>query len=181
MRSVFFILVLSKCLVAVGQKTANVNLSLTIPSVALIDILPSATSTVALKMTAPTEAGSAVGVGTSNSANWLIITSAVTATGSRSVKGDVVGTLPPGIRLRLDVSPYTGSGQGFTAGTGYVTSNVYLTNTANNFIENIKGAYTGTGYGANGFKLKYSIEISNYADIRSGTTSLTVRYTLADN
>jgi len=181
MRCIFFILFFSNCLVASGQKTASVNLSLTMPSVALIDILPSASSAVSLKMTSPAEAGSTVGVGTSNSANWLILTSAVTATGSRSVKGDVIGTIPPGIRLRLDVSPYTGTGLGFSAGTGYVTSNVYLTNTATSFIENIKGAYTGTGYGTNGFKLKYSIEIANYANVRSGTTSVTVRYTMVDN
>lgn len=181
MRCIFFILFFSNCLIAAGQKTASVNLSLTMPSVALIDILPSSSSTVSLKMTAPAEAGLAAAVGASNSANWLILTSAVTATGSRSIKGDLIGTIPPGIRLRLDVSPYTGSGQGFSAGTGYVTSNVYLTNAVTSFIENIKGAYTGTGYGTNGFNLKYSIEIENYTNIRSGTTSLTVRYTMVDN
>ena len=144
-------------------------------------ILPAGSTNVTLKMTAPTEAGTIIGSSASNSANWLIFTSAVTAAGSRSIKGDVVGALPPGVRLRLDVSPYTGDGAGFTGGNSYVTSNVYLTNTATSFIDNIKGAYTGTGYGTNGFKLKYSLEIQTYANIRSGITNVTVRYTMADN
>ncbi|REA56502.1 hypothetical protein DSL64_26655 [Dyadobacter luteus] len=181
MRHLFFILLFSECFMAMGQKTASVAVNLTLPAVALIDIVPSASSTVALKMTAPTEAGQPIGVGTANSANWLIMTSAVTAAGSRNVSGSVVGTMPPGIRLRLDVSPYTGTGLGFSPSMGYVTTNIYMTNTATKFIDNIKGSFTGTGTGSNGFRLRYSIEISDYAAIRSGTTSLTVRYTMADN
>lgn len=132
-------------------------------------------------MTAPSEAGTTAGTGTANAANWLIFTSAITAGASRSIKGDIIGTLPAGIRLRLDTSPYVGDGQGFTGGSSYVTSTVYLTGTATSFISNIKGAYTGTGYGTHGFKLKYSLEIQNYALIRSGSSSVTVRYTMIDN
>jgi len=100
---------------------------------------------------------------------------------SRSIRGDVVGSLPPGIRLRLDISPYVGTGQGFTGGNSYVTANTYLTNTPTNFIANIKGAYTGITYGSSGFKLNYSLEIQDFANMRSGTTSVTVRYTMVDN
>ncbi|WP_229253907.1 hypothetical protein [Dyadobacter sp. NIV53] len=151
------------------------------PSVALVDLLPAGSTNFNLKMTAPTEAGAISGTSNFNAANWLIFTSAVTSGGSRSIKGDVVGSLPPGIRLRLDISPYTGDGLGFTGGSSYVTGNVYLSGTAATFIDNIKGAYTGTGYGTHGFKLRYSLEIQTYAGIRSGTTSVTVRYTMADN
>lgn len=164
-----------------GQTVANVNVSLTMPSVALVDILPSGSNSVTLQMTAPTEAGNTIGTGTSNNTNWLIFTSAVATGASRSIKGDVVGTLPAGIQLRLDVSAYVGTGQGFTGGESYVTANRYLTNTPVSFIDNIKGAYTGITYGASGFKLTYSLEIQNYANIRSGTSNVTVRYTMADN
>ena len=168
-------------LASYAQTVANVDLSISMPSVALVDILPSGSNSVTLQMTAPTEAGNTVGTGSSNNTNWLIFTSAVTSGGSRSIKGDVVGTLPAGIRLRLDVSAYVGSGLGFTGGNSYVTANKYLTNTPVSFIDNIKGAYTGITYGSNGFQLTYSLEIQNYANIRSGTSNVTVRYTMADN
>lgn len=164
-----------------AQTIANVDVSLTMPSVALVDILPSGSNGVTLQMTAPLEAGNTVGTGSSNNTNWLIFTSAVTSGGSRSIKGDVVGTLPPGIRLRLDVSPYVGTGQGFTGGNSYVTANKYLTNMPVSFVDNIKGAYTGITYGSSGFRLTYSLEIQNYANIRSGTSNVTVRYTMVDN
>ncbi|GGM95288.1 hypothetical protein GCM10010967_30880 [Dyadobacter beijingensis] len=164
-----------------AQTVGNVDVSLTMPSVALVDILPSAANGVTLQMTAPTEAGNTVGTGTSNQSNWLIFTSAVATGASRSIKGDIVGTLPAGIRLRLDVAAYVGTGQGFTGGNSYVTANKYLTNVPVSFIDNIKGAYTGITYGSSGFKLTYSLEIQNYANIRSGTSNVTVRYTMVDN
>lgn len=181
MKYVSFIYLLLNCFSSLAQTTASVNLSISMPSVALIDLLPTGSTNVSLKMTAPTEAGTSIGTGTSNAANWLIFTSAVAPLMSRSIKGDVIGLLPPGVRLRLDISPYVGDGQGFTGGNSYVTTNLYLTNTAVSFIDNIKGAYTGTGYGTHGFKLKYSLEILNYGNIRSGITNVTVRYTMADN
>lgn len=181
MKYVFFIFLIIKGLSSLGQTTANVNLSITMPSVALIDLLPSGGGNVSLAVTAPTEAGVIIGTANSNSADWLIFTSAVASGASRSIKGDVIGILPAGIKLRLDISPYVGSGLGFTGGESYVTSNVYLTATATSFIDNIKGAYTGTGYGTSGFKLKYSLEIQTYANIRSGTSNVTVRYTMVDN
>jgi len=168
-------------LASYAQTVATVDVSLSMPSVALVDILPSGSNSVTLQMTAPTEAGNTVGTGTANNTNWLIFTSAVATGGSRSIKGDVVGTLPAGIRLRLDVGAYVGTGQGFTGGNSYVTANKYLTNTAVSFIDNIKGAYTGITYGSSGFRLNYSLEIQNYANIRSGTSSVTVRYTMVDN
>jgi hypothetical protein len=168
-------------LASYAQTVAHVDVSLAMPSVALVDILPTSSNSVTLQMTAPTEAGNTIGTGTSHNANWLIFTSAVATGASRSIKGDVVGTLPAGIRLRLDVSAYVGAGQGFTGGNSYVTANKYLTNTPVSFIDNIKGAYTGITYGSSGFKLTYSLEIQTYANIRSGTSNVTVRYTMADN
>lgn len=179
MKYLILIMLLIKCFCLQAQ--ANVTVSISMPSVALLDLTPNGSTNVALSMTAPTEAGTTAATGNSNSNNWLIFTSAVATGASRSIKGDVVGTLPPGIRLRLDISAYVGDGQGFTGGNSYVTSNVYLTNTPTSFIDNIKGAYTGIGYATNGFKLKYSLEVQNYANIRSGSSALTVRYTMVDN
>lgn len=166
---------------SVAQSGPTVDISLTMPSVALVDILPTGSTGVALQMTAAAEAGSTIGTGTSNNANWLIFTSTVASGASRSIRGDIVGTLPAGIRLRLDISPYVGSGQGFTGGNSYITANTYLTNTPVSFIDNIRGAFTGITYGSSGFKLNYSLEVQNYANIRSGTSNVTVRYTMVDN
>lgn len=173
--------VLLQCARLMAQTPAHVDVSLTMPSVALVDILPTGATSFNLKMTSPTEAGNAIGTGSSNAANWLIFTSAVTSGASRAIKGDIVGTLPAGISLRLNISPYVGDGPGFTGGSSYVTTNTYLTNSMVSFIDNIKGACTGTGYGTHGFKLTYSLEIQNYANIRSGTSNITIRYTMVDN
>jgi len=158
----------------------TVNMSIAMPPVALIDLLTTSTMNVNLKVTAPAEAGNPVNTTASNASSWLIFTSAVATGVSRSIKGNVAGTLPPGIRLRLDISPYIGSGA-FTASSCFVTSNVYLTTTPTIFIDSIKGAYTGITAGSSGYKLTYALEVQNYASIRSGSTTITVQYTIADN
>lgn len=181
MKYLLYILLFCQWFDALGQASTTVNVSISMPSVALIDVLPSGSSNVTLTMVAPTEAGNAVNTGTSNSSNWLIFTSAVATGASRSIRGDLVGTLPAGVLLKLVVSPYVGSGLGFTGGQSAVTSNTYLTNTSTRFIDNIQGAFTGTDYGTSGFKLTYSLEIQNYANVKSGTSNVTVRYTMTDN
>ncbi|GLU56136.1 hypothetical protein [Dyadobacter frigoris] len=178
MRYLLILLLLTKFCCSRAQ---NVTVGITMPSVALLDLLGNGSTDFTLSSTAPSEAGNSINTTSSNLGTWLIFTSAIASGFSRSIKGDVSGTLPPGIRLRLDISPYTGSGQGFTGGNSIVTGNVYLTNTATSFIDNIKGAFTGIAYGSDGFKLKYSLEVQTYADIRSGTSVLTVRYTIVDN
>jgi hypothetical protein len=177
----WYILLLLKCSGLLAQTAPNVNISLTMPSVALVDILSPGSTAVTLQMTAPTEAGNPIGTGSSNSANWLIFTSAVASGTSRSIKGELVGTFPPGASLRLTVAQYVGSGQGFTGGKSNPTGATYLTSTPTSFIDNIQGAYTGTGYGTSGFRLTYALEIQNFANIRSGTTNVTVLYTMVDN
>ena len=181
MRYVIVISLLFLSFSSLGQTLVpNVNVSITMPSVALIDLLSTGSVNPNLKVVAPTEAGNMVNTSASNSDNWLIFTSAVTSGGSRSIKGNVTGTLPAGLRLRLDISPYVGSGA-FTPSSCFVTSNVYLTTTPTSFIDTIKGAYTGITAGSSGYKMKYSLEIQNYGSIRSGSTTITVQYTIADN
>ncbi|SEI71589.1 hypothetical protein SAMN04487995_1843 [Dyadobacter koreensis] len=181
MRYVFTLSLIFNCFSSLAQTVQPiVNVSVTMPSVALIDLLSTGSFNPNLKVVAPTEAGNAVNTFASNSDNWLIFTSAVAAGASRSIKGNITGTLPGGLRLRLDISPYVGSGA-FTPGSCFVTSNVYLTTTPTSFIDTIKGAYTGINAGSSGYKLKYSLEVQSYGNIRSGLTAITVQYTIADN
>ena len=178
MKSALVIFLLLKCLAVAGQ--ASTNVSITLPPVSLIDVVPSGGGNVTLTMTASNEAGTIIGTGTPSATNRLIFTSAVTPGASRSIKGDIIGTLPAGINLRLATAAYTGTGQGLTGSSITVTSSILLTNIAATFISNIQGAYTGTGAGE-GFKLTYSLEIDGYDKIRSGTSQVTVRYTMVDN
>lgn len=179
MRYVLFILFVifhSKC---VAQNT--VNALITLPSVALIDLLSSSSNNFTLPVAAPTEAGNAVTMTATNASNWLVMTSAVATGTTRSIKGSVTGTLPPGIRLKLVVSPYAVSGQGFTGGNGVVSGNLYLMAASASFIDSIKGGYTGVTPNADGYKLTYSLEVQTYSSIRSGTYNMTVTYTMTDN
>lgn len=178
MRHLFLLLIFAKFCDARAQ---SFTVGITMPPVALVDLVSSSSLNFTLSATAPTEAGNAINTSSSNTFTSLILTSAVGPSVTRSIRGDVIGTLPPGIQLRLDVSAYSGSGAGFAGGNGVVTSSVYLTNSPNTrFIDNIKGAYTGIA-ATDGFKLKYSLEVQTYANIRSGTSVLTVRYTMTDN
>lgn len=173
---ILFVIFYSKC---VGQ--SPVNVSITLPKVALVDLLSSGSNNFTLPIAAPTEAGNPVTLNATNASNWLLLTSAVATGTTRSIKGAVTGSLPAGIRLKLVVSPYAGSGLGFTGGSGVVTGNLYLTATPTSFIDNIKGGFTGITPNADGFKLTYSLEIQTYSNIRSGTYNMTVTYTLTDN
>ena len=181
MKYCFIISLLLFSLRSGAQTTANVDISFTLPSVALLDLLPNGSSNISLNIAAPTEAGRPPVIGSSVATNWLILSSAVTSIGSRRIEGIVVGTLPTGVRIRVDVSPYAGTGAGLNSITGYVTGNVFLSTIAVTFIQNIKGAYSGTGYGSNGYKLTYSLDIQNYASLRSEVKTVTVRYTMIDN
>ena len=180
MRYTLLLFLVFQCLVSAGQKTASTDLSLTLPPVALVDIMPTVGNNVTLTMTAPTEAGNAVGTGTSNATNWLVLTSAVATGASRSIRGNISGVLPAGVKLRLNVAAYAGSGQGFTGGLSAVTSPVYLSVAPSTIISNIHGAYTGITAGS-GFRLTYTLEIDAYTNIRSGTSNVTVIYTITDN
>jgi hypothetical protein len=173
----FFILIIAMlvCTIVHAQTTDNVSVNITLQSVALLDIEPNNTS-ITLAMTSPTEAGNAIN-STTNNSKWLNFTSAVTPALTRRVTAQLTGTLPSGVNLRLSIAPYSGSGAG-TLGTP-VTA-ITLNNTAQTIINNIGGAYTGNGTN-NGYNLTYSLQISNYSQLRQQTSSVSIIYTLADN
>lgn len=152
------------------------NISLTLQSIALLDIAPD-NSVFNLSMVAPTEAGNIILSNSTNNSKWINFTSAVAPGITRRVTAQVTGILPNGINLKLITSNYAGSGAG-TLGSSSGT--VYLTGTAQTVVNNIGGAFTGDGSG-NGYNLNYSLEIIDYSLLKSQTTTFSIIYTMLDN
>lgn len=170
-----FVIIFIHLTVSIYAQTSS-NISVTMPSISLMDIAPNNTA-FNLNLIAPTEAGSIVSISPTNSTKWINFTSAVAIGITRKITAQLSGTLPNGINLKLVVSNYAGSGAG-TLGTSSGT--VYLSGTAQIVVNNIGGAYTGDGSN-NGYNLNYSIEIANYALLQSQTNTFSIIYTMSDN
>lgn len=174
MKNIVLLFFLSLHISLLAQNSQNV--SLTLPSIALLDIAPNNTA-FNLNMVAPTEAGNIIVVSNTNNSKWINFTSAVATGITRRITAQVSGSLPNGVNLKLITSNYAGSGAGIL---GISLGTIYLTNTAQTVVNNIGGAFTGDGSN-NGYNLNYSIEIANYDLLRSQTTTFTIIYTILDN
>ncbi len=172
MRYLIFILLIQ----SVCRAQITSSLSLTLPVVALVDIEPNNTA-VALSVNASPEAGDAPSVASTNSTKWINFTSAVTPSASRNLTVQVSGTLPSGINILLGTASYAGTGAG---SLGTRVPSIVLSNSPQNIITNIGGAFTGNGTG-NGYNLTYSLSISNFALVKQQTASSNVIFTLIDN
>lgn len=157
-----------------GQSSGSRTVSITLPTIAILDIHPKGNIT--LNFTAPTEAGSPL-TNPSNNSKWLNYTSAITAGGSsRSISASINNTIP-GMNIRLQASAAMGLGGGIRGtSAGLVT----LTTTPTTFISGIGGAYTGDGVN-NGHQLTISVvPSSSYGSISAQTsTSIVVTYTIS--
>jgi hypothetical protein len=158
-----------------AQSTSSVSVSITLPSIALLDIEPN-NSVFTLALSNPNEAGDAPNSPT-NSSKWLNFTSAVAPSLTRRVTAQMTGTLPTGVSLRLNTATYAGVGAG-TLGT--VVSPIYLSASPQTIINGIGGAFTGTGAN-NGFNLSFTPEISDFSMLRTQSATVSIIYTLTDN
>jgi hypothetical protein len=174
MRYLLFLLLLCPKLSA--QTTASVGVSISLPSVALLDVEPN-TGGFNLNLTAPTEAGNPLTTTATNNTKWLNFTSAVATGTTRKITVQLSGSLPNGINLKLVTANYTGTGKGTL---GSAVSPLYLSPTQQTVVNAIGGAFTGNGAG-NGYNLTYSVEIADYSLLRNQTTSVSILYTLMDN
>lgn len=162
-----------------AQTTGTATVGFTLPLVGIIDLESSSSKNISLVFSNPAEAGNAVALPATNSFLWLNLTSAVTASQTRRVTAQVSGSIPAGISINLLVTGPSGSGGGGSA-RGTPVSAITLNNSAQTMINNIGGAYTGNGVN-NGFQLNYSATLQNYSQLRSGSGTFTVVYTLTDN
>ena len=174
MRLLVFLLFISSA--AFAQTTASVGVSISLPSIALLDVAPN-NAGFNLTLTSPTEAGNAVKATATDNSKWLNFTSAVRTGVSRRIAVQLSGSLPNGINLKLTTASYAGVGAGVL---GSRVSPIYLNTSQQTIVNNIGGAYTGNGVG-NGYNLTYSVEISNYSLPRTQTNTVSIIYTLIDN
>lgn len=159
-----------------AQSSGSSGITVSLPPVAKTDIEPSGT-TLNFNLVAPAEAGNAVTAPAAISSLWLNLTSAVAPLQTRSMTVSMAGSLLPGISLKVQVAAATSSGAGVK---GTPASQVTLNASEQPVITGIGGAYTGNGVGS-GFNLTYSVSLDNYSALRSGSSTVTIVYTLADN
>lgn len=156
-----------------AQSTATASLSLTLPDIASIAIAPD-NSTINLTGTVSPQAGSSI-IFASNTTKWINFTSAVASDVTRKITAQITsGSIPSGMTLKLTISPVSGAGAG-TRGTNVSTIN--LSSSAQDIITGIRGSYTGQG-SLNGYNLTYELVITDYSLLRSGTTNLSITFTI---
>ncbi len=162
------------------QMTAQADASLEIPELSIMDIEPDNTA-ISLAFSSPVEAGEALAITDSgvDDSKWLNYScSLADRSTSRSISAQITsGSIPPGIKLFLEASSYTGSGKGET---GRSTGRVLLGNTPKVLVYGIRGGYTGDGT-QNGHQLIYSIALSESYDFDfSGNNTIQVTFTITD-
>ncbi|TDB59537.1 hypothetical protein [Arundinibacter roseus] len=184
-----FALALSFACVAVNSYaqdgiTANHNVDISIPEVALLDIESSGTTAITFAFTAPTEAGLPIQAPSPNTQLWLnysTISQPYTMDGpaTRKISVKLNGTTY-GVDLLLAAATYTGSGAG-DFGTPEANP-ITLTENDQDLITEIGSSYTGDGT-SNGHQLTYSLSFrgSNYSQLEQGTFGTNVVYTISDN
>ncbi|WAC14702.1 hypothetical protein [Dyadobacter pollutisoli] len=154
----------------------NHNITVVIPTVALLDIEPSGSKDITATFVAPTEAGDKITLPANNTSLWLNYSSIQTGSTLKrvSVEADV---LVAGIDINL-VAGASGTGDG-TLGTPQAA--LTLTMDPQILVNGIGSAYTVSGQNQ-GHQLTYSFVAAddNYANIRSGSPVVVVTYTLED-
>jgi len=181
--STVFVFVFALCgsfsVFAQDTRVDNHQITVDVPAVALLDLETTGSKNFTAAFTQPTplEAGEKLTAPAANSTLWLNYSSIQTATTTKrvDVKSDV---LVNGVDIHL-VAGASASGFG-TKGTP--TAGFNLTAADQILVNGIGSAYTLTGP-SNGHQLTYTFASldANYAALRSGSTIVTVTYTLADN
>ncbi|WP_421770143.1 hypothetical protein [Emticicia sp.] len=161
-----------------AQTSGNASVGFTLSNVARISIASSGSST--LTLASPSTAGSSINTSINDETKWLNFTSAVASGVSRRIEANISsGSVPSGLQLKLGLNAAVGGGG--TLGTIVASTASPITlGSAVIVLNNITGAYTGVGVGS-GFRLRYTVSISNYGLLRSGTNVVQITYTLIDN
>jgi hypothetical protein len=181
--STFFISVMAFNAKSQDTQTDNHQITVVVPSVALLALKTSVSKnfTATFAQAAPAAAGDKISIPAANTDIWLNYSSILAATGlgSTSRRVDVkASALVPGVTISVVAAAAT-TGFG-TKGTP--ASTVALTTTDQPIINAIGSAYTVNG-ASNGHKLTYSFAAldANYANLKAGSTIVTITYSLADN
>jgi hypothetical protein len=111
---------------------------------------------------------------TYNTLKYINFTSAVNLGVTRTITAQITsGSIPSGMSLKLTITP--ASGMVGTRGTN--VSSINLSGTQQVIVSGIGGSYTGLGSGY-GYNLKFELVISDYSQLRSGSTSLSITFSI---
>lgn len=178
--------VLSVSINAQDTNSANHNIVIGVPNVALLDIESGgANNDINMSFAVPAEAGLPITPVADNNTLWLNYSSIKkTSTYSRTVAVSL-GTVIPGVAIKVTAAAHTGGG----AGTfGLTSGQVTLTTAAQPILTGIGSAWTGDG-NTNGHQLTYNVSYggagtgpgtANYADLVVNSNTVVVTYTLSD-
>jgi hypothetical protein len=160
----------------------ELNVSISIPPVALIDIEPAIENSIHFSIVPSAESGASPQVRKTSSGEslWINYSSALqNAQSRRSIVAEISeGILPEGISLNVEASRFQGKGKGQL---GQSTGKVSLSNQPQTIITGVGNCFTGDGQN-NGHLLTFSIEVSDYAKISTADeVAFTILYTLNDN
>ncbi len=179
-KRIFYVCMVLFYIIAIHQElfaqiSNDHQLTLRLSEVALLDIEPGITS-VSLDAALPVDAGEPLEMTIDNS-SWINYTSCVSNSSSRTISVELDGILPSWLELQLDISSYSGSGQGnFGTSVGTIT----LSGVTTNIITGITRCYTGDGIN-NGHQLTYRLVINDYASLVSTSYGpLLVTYTISN-
>lgn len=173
--SIFFFLPLY------SQKWSSSSLSvnLTLPEIAIIDLAPN-TSTIDMSVRPPTSPGQPIDMSqATNTDKWINYSvSEGRGTPKRNITAQIIsGEVPKGFNLKLSAGKYQGYGEGKK---GKSTGEITLSGTPQRIVKNIGGGFTGRGTN-NGHQLSFSLMYEEYEDVKVGSSSITVAFTLTDN
>lgn len=161
--------------------TGQVNVHLSLPEITLVDIEPSSSNSINFSISPALGGGDSPEIqNTSNETLWINYTSALPdGLNSRSINVEISqGTLPQGVALFLEASPYAGNGDGKL---GVSDGRIELSSQPKPIISGIGNCYTGDGV-SNGHQLTFSIEIADYSEIYAVDNAYyLVLYTITDN
>lgn len=160
----------------------ELNVSFSIPPVALVDIEPAINNSIHFTIVPSTESGASPQIRETSTgeALWINYSCALqNAQNTRSIVAEITGgVLPDGVSLNVEAAGYEGSGNGQM---GQPTGKVSLSNQPQAIITNVGNCFTGDGQN-NGHLLTFSIEVLDYAKISTADeASFTILYTLSDN
>lgn len=161
---------------------SDLNVSFSIPPVALVDIEPAINNSIHFSVVPSTESGASPQIHKTSTGEslWINYSSALqNPQNTRSIVAEITGgILPVGVLLNVEASGFEGNGKGQL---GQSTGKVSLTNQPQAIITNVGNCFTGDGQN-NGHLLTFSIEVSDYAKISTADeASFTILYTLSDN
>ncbi|MDI9880706.1 hypothetical protein [Flectobacillus longus] len=164
----------------IGQTDSH-TIGITIPAVTMLRIAPTASKNITMNFTAPSTAGDPIVAPSNNTSLYLQYSSIMTApVTSRKISVQASATVA-GLTIAVTAANPNATNLQGAGGAGSTISS--LSTTAADIITGITSCATGTA-ATDGSNLTYSIattSASAYQNLLSGTSSITITYTLADN